>query len=256
MTNSDPVVSFSDLEVGYGRNVVLHDISAKITTGECVAITGNNGSGKSTLIKAIMGIEDFQRGSIDVLGYVRQAGRPPKGTPPWMEVGYVPQRLTAVGGVDSSVLEVVRSGLLGYRRLWPPRDWRQRVLAALDQVGLAHRQKEPFGILSGGQAQRALIARALVREPQLMILDEPLTGLDAHNRERLAGLLTELKVAGTTSMIVLHEMGELAPLITRELRLSAGHISHDGPCTHRHHREEDSVWIDIDCSDVKQGAHL
>lgn len=256
MNKASPVVAFADLEVGYGRNVVLHDISAEITRGECVALTGNNGSGKSTLVKAIMGIDPFQRGTIDVLGYVRDADGETTGTPPWMRVGYVPQRLTAVGGVDSSVLEVVRSGLLGYKQLWPPRDWRKRVLAALDQVGLAHRQKEPFGILSGGQAQRALIARAIVRDPELLILDEPLTGLDAHNRERLADLLTTLIGQGTTALIVLHELGELGPLITRELRLSAGHISHDGPCTHRHHREEDSVWIDTDCSDVRQGAYL
>lgn len=255
-TSSAPVVAFSDLEVGYGRNVVLHDISASIDRGQCVAVTGNNGSGKSTLVKALMGIEAFQRGSIDVFGYVRQAGKKPVGSPPWARVGYVPQRLAASGGVESSVTEVVQSGLLGPRTLWPPRDWRKRVRGALDRVGLAHREKEPFPILSGGQQQRVLIARALVRDPELIVMDEPLTGLDAHNRLRLAEILGDLKSRGTTAMIVLHELGELGPLITRELRLSHGHLVHDGPCTHASHNDASSVWIDPDCSDVRQGVRL
>ncbi len=250
------VVAFDDLEVGYGRHVVLHDISARIEPGECVAITGNNGSGKSTLIKALMGIEPFQRGTIDLFGYLRSADASPLGTPPWMKVGYVPQRLSSVGGVESSVFEVVQSGLLGYKTLWPGPGSKQRVQDTLQQVGLAHRAKEPFAILSGGQQQRALIARALVRKPELLVLDEPLTGLDAHNRERLAQIISDQKEAGTTSLLVLHELGELAPMITRELRLSYGHLVHDGPCTHQTHHDDSSVWIDPDCSDVRQGTRL
>lgn len=253
---ADATVSFSDLEVGYGRHVVLHDISASVPTGECVAITGNNGSGKSTLVKALMGIEPFQRGTIQLFDYVRTAGRSPVGTPPWMTVGYVPQRLSGVGGVESSVFEVVQSGLLGYKTLWLKPGSRARVQTALKQVGLAHRAKEPFTILSGGQQQRALIARALVRDPELLVLDEPLTGLDAHNRERLAQIISDQKDRGTTSLLVLHELGELAPLITRELRLSYGHLVHDGPCTHESHSDDSSVWIDPECSDVRQGARL
>ncbi len=255
MSSNPFAVAFSNLEVGYGHDVVLHDISATIETGQTVAITGGNGSGKSTLIKTIMGITPFQRGTIDVLGYKRTPVGA-TGTPPWMRVGYVPQRLTAVGGVDSSVMEVVRSGLLGYKTLRPPRDWKERVRHALDQVGLAHRENEPFGILSGGQAQRVLIARALVRQPQLIVLDEPLTGLDAHNRERLATLLEELITTGTTSLIVLHGLGELEPLITQELHLSAGHITYRGRKADKAAEVRDGVWVDLDCSDVKQGAHL
>ncbi len=251
-----PVVAFDDLEVGYGRNVVLHDISASINAGECVAITGNNGSGKSTLIKALMGIEPFQRGTINLFGFVRRAEQRSTGTPPWNSVGYVPQRLSAVGGVESSVSEVVQSGLLGYRRLWSGPGAKQKVQNALEQVGMNHRAKEPFAILSGGQQQRVLIARALIRGPELLVLDEPLTGLDAHNRERLAQIVADQKSRGTTSVIVLHELGELAPLITRELRLASGHLVHDGPCTHASHQDETSTWIDPDCSDIRAGAHL
>lgn len=250
-----PVVAFSDLEVGYGRNTVLHDISASIFANECVAVTGNNGSGKSTLIKSIVGIESFQRGSIEVLGFTRGADGKSSGKVPWGRVGYVPQRLGATGGVESSVLEVVRAGLLGPGVLFPPRDWRARVKDSLDQVGLWHRHREPFTILSGGQQQRVLIARALVRRPELLIMDEPLTGLDEHNRQRLARIIGALVGRGTTALVVLHELGELAPLITRELRIASGHLVHDGPCTHKNHRDTADSWIDEDCSDSHQGVH-
>ena len=257
-TNADPhatpVVSFHDLEVSYGRNTILHDISARVCPGSCVAITGNNGSGKSTLVKALVGITPFQRGSIDLLGYKRRADAPPQGPPPWGHVGYVPQRLTATGGIDASVTEVVQAGLLGlgdsaWSRLRPPRDWRSRVDAALDRVGLAHRAMDRFSILSGGQQQRCLIARALVRNPELIILDEPLAGLDAHNRQRLAEITASHLDEGKTAMIVLHELAELRPLITRELRIAGGHIVHNGPCTHESHFDPTGPWSDTQCSD-------
>mgnify|MGYP002737652233 FL=1 len=249
-----PIVSFDDLEVSYGRNTVLHDISAAVYPGECVAITGNNGSGKSTLVKALVGITPFQRGTIDLLGYNRTAGVKPKGPVPWGHMGYVPQRLTATGGIDASVVEVVQAGLLGlgdsaWSRLRPPRNWRTRVDAALDRVGLGHRATDKFSILSGGQQQRCLIARAMVRQPELMILDEPLAGLDTHNRERLAEITASHLAEGKTAMIVLHELAELRPLITRELRIAGGHIVHDGPCTHASHYDPDGPWSDHQCAD-------
>ena len=238
-----PVVRFEDLEVGYGRNTVLHDITTQVEAGECVAITGNNGSGKSTLVNALVGIIPFQRGEIDLLGYVREAGQKPRGERPWNKLGYVPQRLRATGGIDASVAEVVQAGLLGVGSLRPPRNWREQVRHALDRVGLRHRENDKFAVLSGGQQQRGLIARALIRNPELVIFDEPLAGLDAHNRERLAELIGEHQKAGGTSLIVLHELGELRPLITREIRIASGHIVHDGPCTHVSHVDFDGPWV-------------
>ena len=102
-------------------------------------------------------------------------------------------------------------------------------MAALERVGMAHRAHSPLNILSGGQAQRVLIARALVRRPELLIMDEPMAGIDATSRARLAQIVADAKAEGTTILIVLHELGELGPLLDRELHISAGHVSYDGP---------------------------
>ncbi len=251
--SSTPILSFRDLEAGYGRHTVLHDISAVVKAGECVAITGNNGSGKSTLVKTLVNIKPVNRGSVYLFGYTREAGGRASGPLPWSRVGYVPQRLTATGGVDSSVSEVVQAGLLRPGRLGMPRSWRTQVARALEQVGMAHRSNERFSVLSGGQQQRCLIARALIRDPELLILDEPLTGLDAHNRKRLAEIVATHLEGGNTALIVLHELGELRDLITREIRLSSGHIVHDGPCTHTSHRDQAGPWIDEDCAEAHVG---
>lgn len=231
MSSNHPV-SFSDLQVGYDANLVLHGISADIDPGTCVAITGDNGSGKSTLLRALLGIAPIVGGHAYLYGHEVTDGR---GAIPWDRIGYVPQRASVGGGISSTVQEVVETGCLGPRRWWLNRECKRRVQESLTQVGLEHRRREAFRFLSGGQQQRVLIARALVRRPDLLVLDEPLTGLDSYNREMLAGVIAAHKREGGTSLIVLHELGELAPLIDRELGISAGHLVHDGPCTHLIH---------------------
>ncbi len=120
------------------------------------------------------------------------------------------------------------SGLLGRRKWWNSPGDKDKAMAALKRVGLAHRAKDPLAILSGGQAQRVLIARALVRDPELLIMDEPMAGIDQASRERLAQIVSESKNATTTILVVLHELGELGPLLDRELHIGSGHISYDG----------------------------
>ena len=220
----DIAVALDQVRAGYGSNVVLHDISVEIPTGQCVAITGNNGSGKSTLLKALIGVIPLMSGQIDIFGYTRGPAGQHSGPPPWFNVGYVPQRLASAGGVESTVEEMVMSGLLATGQLRLPRNWRSQVREALDQVGMTHRLKEAFQNLSGGQQQRVLIARALVRRPNLLLLDEPLTGLDEHNRLRLKEILEATLKEGRTAILVLHELGELRPLIEREIHISSGHI--------------------------------
>lgn len=233
-------ISFHELEVGYGAAPLLHGISAEVTAGSCVALTGANGSGKSTLLKALLGLIPHQSGQINLFGVELPGGGGPVHQVPWGQIGYVPQRNSVGGGISSSVREIVETGLLGPRRWWRPRGSKAQVDEALELVGLRARQRDIFQQLSGGQQQRTLIARALVRQPQLLLLDEPLTGLDRHNREVLAGVIGAQKAAGHTSLIVLHELGELRPLIDRELRISSGHLVHDGAhlTEEEHHHHE------------------
>lgn len=218
------VVRLDNLHVAWDTDLILHGITLSIPAGQTVAITGSNGSGKSTTIKALLGTAPITSG--DALLFSRSITA--RRRVPWQKIGYVPQRISSGGAVSSSAIEVVRSGLLGPRRLWAMPGDTARAMDALERIGMAHRAHSPMNILSGGQAQRVLIARALVRRPELLIMDEPMAGIDAASRARLADIVADAKAEGTTILIVLHELGELGPLLDRELHISAGHVSYDG----------------------------
>ncbi|MDO5080376.1 metal ABC transporter ATP-binding protein [Buchananella hordeovulneris] len=215
------VLAAHRVSVALEGNVILHSIDLSVAAGQFVALLGANGSGKSTLARACVGILPCQEGRVELFGSDLAANRSPLD-----RVGYVPQRQTAPSALPATAFEVVASGLRTrslFARLGRA-EKRQRVMAALTEVALAHRAHEPVSIFSGGQAQRVLVARALVRQPQLLVLDEPLTGMDAHSRENLAATLTRLRQRGTAILCVLHEPGELGPLIDQAVRLAGGHI--------------------------------
>ena len=218
------VVRLDNLHVAWDTDLILHGITLTIPAGQTVAITGSNGSGKSTTVKALLGTAPITSGDAQLFGRSITTRR----RVPWKKIGYVPQRISSGGAVNSSAIEVVRSGLLGPRRLWAMPGDTARAMDALERVGMAHRAHSPMNILSGGQTQRVLIARALVRRPELLIMDEPMAGIDAASRARLADIVADAKAEGTTILIVLHELGELGPLLDRELHISAGHVSYDG----------------------------
>ncbi|MDD9207125.1 ATP-binding cassette domain-containing protein [Georgenia sp. 10Sc9-8] len=225
MPVTDPTVRAEGLGVVLGEAAILRGVDLSIDTGESVALLGANGSGKSTLVRAIVGVTPVTRGHVHLFG--ADVGSTRRRVP-WHRVGYVPQRMAAGAGVRASALEVVTSGLLDNRRLWPGRDARARALAALEAVGLADRAGESVQVFSGGQQQRVLVARALVRRPDLLILDEPLAGMDRESKEALAGSLGELRERGATLLVVLHEMAELTGLVDRAVVLRHGRVVHDG----------------------------
>ena len=225
--DTEPPVAVTDLSVAFGSTLVLSGIDLTVTTGESVALLGANGSGKSTLVKTILGLNPIRTGGVRLFGHDLEH----RSRVPWSRIGYVPQRVGAASGVPATALEVVRSGLLGPRRPFADRGRRarDRAMAALEAVGLAHRARDHVQVFSGGQAQRVLIARALVRDPELLILDEPLAGIDRASRQALADTLTSLHERGLTLITVLHEMGELADIVERAVVLVEGRISSDGP---------------------------
>ena len=205
-----------------GSTHILHQVSLTVERGESVALLGANGCGKSTLIKACLGLYPLAGGDVQLFGTSLSKRR----QVPWMRVGYVPQRVSATAGVPATALEVVRSGLLGPGR--PFASWgsgaKAQALEALAQVGLAKRANDHVQVFSGGQAQRVMIARALVRRPQLLFLDEPLAGVDRASRQGLADCLAQLRSQGITLVTVLHEMGELAGLVDRTVTLADGRV--------------------------------
>ncbi|MFF0224535.1 metal ABC transporter ATP-binding protein [Streptomyces sp. NPDC004629] len=220
----EPVISMRGVHAELGSRPVLRGIDLTVHRGEVVALLGANGSGKSTAIRAVIGQVPLSAGQIDLFGTDRERFRD------WRRVGYVPQRTTAAGGVPATVTEIVASGRLSRTRfgLFGRAD-RAAVHRALDLVGMADRAKDSVNALSGGQHQRVLIARALVAEPELLIMDEPMAGVDLASQEVLARTLRDQVAQGTTVLLVLHELGPLEPLIDRAVVLRDGCVLHDGP---------------------------
>ena len=217
---AQPPLKVDSIDVVMGSTHILHQVSLTVERGESVALLGANGCGKSTLIKACLGLYPLADGDVQLFG----ASLSKRRQVPWMQVGYVPQRVSATAGVPATALEVVRSGLLGPGRPFASGSAKAHALEALAQVGLAKRANDHVQVFSGGQAQRVMIARALVRRPQLLFLDEPLAGVDRASRQGLADCLAQLREQGITLVTVLHEMGELAGLVDRTVTLADGRV--------------------------------
>ena len=219
-----PVIEATGLSVAYDSARVLQDTSLTIRSGEAVALLGANGSGKSTLMRALLGIIPATDGQVRLFGTPLTTRR----AVPWERIGYVPQRVAAASGVPATALEVVLTGLLNRRTLRLHRGARPRALAALESVGLADRAQIAVQHLSGGQQQRVAIARALVRRPDLLLLDEPMAGVDTPTQETLVALLGRLHSEGMTIVVVLHEVAGMSAILQRALVLRHGRIVHDG----------------------------
>ncbi|MET9292449.1 metal ABC transporter ATP-binding protein [Streptomyces sp. NPDC003077] len=221
---AEPVISLRGARAALGSRPVLRGVDLEVRRGEVVALLGANGSGKSTAVRSIVGQVPLTAGELELFGTPRRRFKD------WHRVGYVPQRTTAAGGVPATVREIVASGLLSRTKLkWPGRADRAAVHRALELVGMADRARDAVDALSGGQHQRVLIARALASSPELLIMDEPMAGVDLASQEVLADTLRAQVAAGATVLLVLHELGPLEPLIDRAVVLRDGCVTHDGP---------------------------
>lgn len=219
-----PVIAARSLGVTLGRIPVLREVTFEIAAGETVAVLGGNGAGKTTLFRAILGIQPITTG--ELLLY----GQPVASFRDWGRIAYVPQR-SSLQLRQATVREVVESGRLAHRKPFAPLSRRDRRLItdALERVGLESRQKDAFDHLSGGQQQRTLIARALVGEPDVMLLDEPLAGVDLATQDVLAATLLDLHHSGMTLLLVLHEIGAFTGHLDRAIVLRNGRLISDGP---------------------------
>lgn len=222
--SADPVVQVTGGSVALGGRQVLRDVALRVTAGEVTALLGPNGSGKSTLVRAVVGLVPLAGGSVQLFGTPLNRFRT------WNRIGYVPQRTTAASGVPATAREVVTSGVLAGKPVWRPlsRDDRAAVDDALATVGLADRVGEPVAALSGGQQQRVLIARALARRAALLIMDEPMAGVDLASQSVLATTLDALLARGTTVLLVAHELGSLERHVRHTVVLRGGKVVYDG----------------------------
>ncbi len=223
---ASPVLVGEGLHFSYGRDPVLAGVDLSVGPGEFVALVGSNGSGKSTLLRLLLGLAPPSAGE------VRLFGAPPAKLVNRWRLGYVPQRATVSEHLPATVEEVVAAGCLsrrGWRRGLTPGD-RVDVAHALESVALSERAGDRLQELSGGQQQRVLIAKALVSGPELLILDEPVAGVDTESQARFRDALVHLvNEHGSGVLLVSHELGAVADDLDRVLVLRRGTITFDGP---------------------------
>lgn len=226
MIETVPVIEVRDVTVLREDLVVLESVSLTVSRGEFTAIVGPNGSGKTTLVKAILGITKPDRGDILVFGVPVSQLREQRS-----KIGYVPQIFDIDLNFPITVFETVLMGTYGRigigRRPGP--DDRAAVMAALEKVGVADLRDRPLARLSGGQRQRVFIARALANSPELLVLDEPTTGVDVATTGSLYSLLRELKTEGVTIVLVSHDIGVVAAYIDTLACLNVSLVAHCRP---------------------------
>lgn len=198
--NAPLAIEVNDLTVAYRDKPVLWDIDLAVPGGVLMAIVGPNGAGKTTLIKAILGVVKPAAGRILVLGQPLARVR--------RRLGYVPQHGSVDWDFPTDVLDVVmmgRYGALGWLRRPGARE-REWALAALEQVGMAAFRHRQISQLSGGQRQRVFIARALVQDADIYLMDEPFQGVDATTERAIVDLLRALRERGKTVLVVHHDL--------------------------------------------------
>ena len=219
-----PLVEVADVDLSYGEVHALERVSLTVAAGDFLGIIGPNGSGKTTLVRVILGLVAPDRGR------VRLFGQPPAVFREWDRLGYVPQRLTIDASLPATVDEVVATGLVTVRRRGregrPPR----RVDEVLIQVGMDAHRWARFGALSLGQQQRVLIARALVSDPELLVLGEPTSGVDPEAQTAFYGLLGDLnRTRGVTLILVSHDIAAVARAVTKLACLNRRLVFHGAP---------------------------
>jgi zinc transport system ATP-binding protein len=232
----------------YSGTEVLHDVSIAVRPGEFVALVGPNGSGKSTLLKVLLGLLRPASGTVDILG-----SPPTRLTERW-RLGYVPQRPELTTEIPATVEEVVAAGRLSRRGWWRRMKASDRELTrhAIDSVALGPLWRRPLGELSGGQQQRAFIARAFASEPDLLMLDEPIAGIDRESQTRFRNSLAHLIAEhGAGVLLVSHELSAVARDLDRVIVLKQRVVFDGSPSELTQtgvslgvHREDLPLWLE------------
>lgn len=216
---TSPAVEFRNTAIAYGDRIAVHGITAGIESGEFIGVIGPNGSGKTTLFRGILGLQPLSRGDILVHGRsVRDQTKSIR-----QSIGYLPQRESLDPTVPGLVREIVMMGLYSQIGLFrrPGKKDEIRVRQVLEMVEMEDRIDDPIGHLSGGQQQRIFLARALVSNPDLILLDEPTAAIDPGTQMRLIELITDLQQElDLTILFITHDVNHLIGRVDRVMYLN------------------------------------
>jgi zinc/manganese transport system ATP-binding protein len=218
------LVAAEKVTAGYTEKTVWEDATFTIGSGEFVAVIGPNGAGKTTLFRLLLGLQRPISGSIKIFGEQPKRGNP--------QIGYVPQRHAVDSETNIESLELVRLGLSGKKWGLNPFSHADRdvALATLESVGAKELAHRPLGVLSGGELQRIFLAEALVSDPSLLLLDEPLSNLDMRRESDLLHLVNGVvHKRGVTALLIAHNINPLLPHLDKVIYIANGKVATGTP---------------------------
>ena len=206
---STELINCNDLSIGYGTDIVQSHISFKINQGDYVCVIGENGAGKSTLIKTILGLIKPLSGEIIISNILQNS------------IGYLPQQNDAQKNFPTTVFEVVLSGNQNNHKLFYSKHDKAKALETILNLGIGDLLKKSFNELSGGQRQKVLLARALCVSKDLLILDEPVTGLDINSQNEFYEMIHHInRMYATTIIMISHDNNAIQESISHVLKVS------------------------------------
>jgi zinc/manganese transport system ATP-binding protein len=222
--SQEPIVELEQVRIQFGKRIILQEISMTVNAGEFIVVLGPNGAGKSTLLKVLLGLIRPSAGAVRALGQAPRRGN--------NAIGYAPQHRALEADLALRAYDVVGFGLDGNR--WgpgfPSRKRKTLIDEALAEVDATAFADAPVGQLSGGEQQRLLIAQALLTNPQLLLLDEPLASLDLSHEQEIVSLINRVcRARGVAALLVTHDVNPLLSCVDRVLYMANGHSAMGTP---------------------------
>ena len=217
------IIQIKNLNYKNAYKKELENINFVVEKGDFLGLVGPNGSGKTTLLRLILGLNKSEKGTIKILG------KNIKEFKDWQKIGYVPQKATNIDQTfPATVKEIIETGTT-------KKTTNENITKTLETVNMSPYIKRKIGALSGGQQQRVFIARALLKKPELLILDEPTTGIDKESRKSFYELLNKLNKKGITIILVSHDTGTITKHVNKVACLNKTlyfHGTHEEFCAH------------------------
>ncbi|MNM86771.1 ABC transporter ATP-binding protein [Paenibacillus ihuae] len=222
------MISLQHLTLRREQSLILDDVSLEMKQGENWVILGRNGSGKTTILEMMTGYLFPSSGSVEVLGYkygqcdLREVRK---------EIGYIGPSLMEKLSLSDPVWEVVATGAYAYLRFYQaiPQQVQEQAVKLLEDMNLGELAYHPFGTLSQGERKKAMLARCLMADPKLLIMDEPCAGLDLYEREKMLAEIDKLKQRNVSVVYVTHHVEEIVPLFSHVALIRDGKLAGSGP---------------------------